>query len=225
MRGFSEPRKVTFSQDSRRKIVAASGNDFAIMAGCPRDIFLAIGEVISEGKRHLLGHISEAQFRTSLSQCETQLRAWDENKYNYPSNHPEWRKLANAFRHALILRLLRFPDWSERPASSPEIQHSVEAILDAASGIPETSPLMNGLTLPLFMAGADSLSPYQRHYILMRLEHIQAGTNHQNGTHDILKRVWAGRALRPRDDKTNVPWIDFVSASAKNYALNCANSR
>ncbi|RDW87738.1 hypothetical protein BP5796_03432 [Coleophoma crateriformis] len=210
MRGFSEPRKVTFSQESRRKIVDASDNNFAVMAGCPRDIFLAIGTVLSEGKRHALGLLSEPEFRSILHEQRLYLREWDQNSYQYPTDHPEWRFLANAFRHALLLRLLRFPDWSERPANSPEVQHSVQAILDAAAQIPETSPLMNGLTLPLFMAGADSLSEQQRHYILLRLENIQQGTNHQNGTHDILRRVWAGRALRPHDDKSNVPWIDFI---------------
>jgi hypothetical protein len=87
----------------------------------------------------------------------------------------------------------------------------VVGILDAAAGLPATSPLAKRLLLPLFMAGADSLSPHQRHYTLIRIQEIQKQTNFRITAPDLLEKVWKARAEQDNDDRTDVPWMEYVS--------------
>lgn len=211
MRGISGAEKLAFTQEDRQKIVGAIGYEFEIMCGCPKELFIALGEVISKGKMHLSGELSTVEFRKSLANSERLLRDWQPKRETYPTNDPHWRSLADAFRHASILRVLRFPDTFERHADSPEVQQSVVGILDAAAGIPGTSPLAKRLLLPLFMAGADSLSPHQRHYTLIRIQEIQSQTNFRITAPDILEKVWKDRAAQDKDDRKNVPWMEYVS--------------
>jgi len=111
-----------------------------MMCGCPKELFLALGEVIFKGKMYLSGEISTVEFRTSLAKSE-RLRDWQAKRDIFPTNDPHWRLLANAFRHALILQVLRFPDTFGRHADSLEVQRSVVGILDAAAGLPGSTPL------------------------------------------------------------------------------------
>jgi hypothetical protein len=212
MRGISGAEKLAFSQEDRQKIVCAIGFEFEMMCGCPKELFIALGDVISKGKIHLSGEISTVEFRTSLAKSERLLRDWQPRRDIYPTNDPHWRLLADAFRHASILRVLRFPDTFERHADSPEVQRSVIGILDAAAGLPASSPLAKRLLLPLFMAGADSLSPHQRHYTLIRIQEIQSQTNFRITAPDLLEKVWNERAAQDKDDRKNIPWMEYVSS-------------
>jgi hypothetical protein len=141
MRGISGAEKLAFSQEDCQKIVGASGFEFEMMCGCPKKLFIALGEVISNGKMHLSGEISKVEFRASLAKSERLLRDWQAKRDIYPTNDPHWQLLADEFRHASILRVLRFPDTFERDADSTEVQRSVAGILDAAAGLPACSPL------------------------------------------------------------------------------------
>jgi len=92
--------------------------------------------------------------------------------------------------------VLRFPDTFERHADSLEVQRSVVGILDAAAGLPGSTPLAKRLLLLLFMAGADSLSLHQRHYTLIRIQEIQSQTNFRITALDILEKVWKECRIR-----------------------------
>lgn len=92
------------------------------------------------------------------------------------------------------------------------IQTSVTAILDSLAHIPGTNPLIEINVMPLFMAGADSLSPHSRHYVLLRLTEIQARAEMgMAAPQSLLEKVWEARARQPEHDHSNVPWMDFVS--------------
>jgi hypothetical protein len=62
------------------------------------------------------------------------------------------------------------------------------------------------------MAGADSLSPHSRHYVLLRLAEIQAKSEMGIAApYSLLEKVWESRARQSEHDQSNVPWMDFVS--------------
>lgn len=66
--------------------------------------------------------------------------------------------------------------------------------------------------MPLFMAGADSLSSHSRHYVLLRLAEIQARAEMGIAAiYALLEKVWQARARQSEHDQSNVPWMDFVS--------------
>jgi hypothetical protein len=44
------------------------------MCGCFKELFIALGEVVSKGKMHLSGEKSAVEFRTSLAKSERLLR-------------------------------------------------------------------------------------------------------------------------------------------------------
>jgi hypothetical protein len=61
----------------------ASGSEFEMMCGCPKELFIALGEVISHGKTYLSGEISTVEFRTGLAKSDRLLRAWQAKRDIY----------------------------------------------------------------------------------------------------------------------------------------------
>lgn len=136
--------------------------------------------------------------------------SWRFTNDTYPNDDPHWRAVAEAFRHACILHTLRLLDVSQ-PAETPVIQKSVTAILDAVAEIPPDYYLLELLVMPLFMAGTDALSPYSRHYVLLRLDHITARAGFANQLpYKLLHKVWDARANQLKKDHSNIPWMSFV---------------
>lgn len=130
--------------------------------------------------------------------------------YIYTKDDPRWQAVAEAFRHACILHTCRLLDVTQ-PAESPVIQQSVTAILDAVSEITADCPLLELLVMPLFMAGADALSPHSRHYVLLRLDHIKSRAGFGNPLpNKLLHSVWEARANQLKKDRSNIPWMSFV---------------
>ena len=219
MRGISGAEKLSFSQEDRERIVNASGADFEITCGCPKELFLILGDVMERGKLYLAGQITAETFERKLARNERELLIWNEERDIYPTRDEHWKCLADAFRHAAILRVLRFPDTFSRSADFPEVQQSVTKILDVASEVPASSSLAKRLLLPLFMAGADSLVPHQRHYILMRIQEIQDQTGFVTTAPLLLKKVWYDRKKQNKNDKTNVPWMEYVCLSSQKFYM------
>ena len=213
MRGISGAEKLSFSPEDRQRIVEASGAEFEVTCGCPKELFLILGDVMAKGKLYRAKELATDSFERMLARSERELLVWDENRDIYPTEDPHWKVIAETFRHVAILRILRFPNTFSRPAALPEVQQSVTKILDCASEVPTTSPLSKRLLLPLFMAGADSLIPHQRHYILMRIREIQNQTGFLTTAPSLLKKVWDARAVQDKKDCSNVPWMEFVSSS------------
>lgn len=211
LRGFSGAEKLHFTQEARQSLIASNHFMLEKVTGCPAELFLSIGEVLSHGKAYLEDALSYEDFSDMLSKTEDFLRAWDEDRDIYPSTSEGWKLLAAAYRSACLLRVLRFPDPFQLLALDSRIRRAVTDILDAAAAIPADSPFVKRLLFPLFMAGADAVAPHQQHYVLLRINQIRDHTSFRNpAIADLLKNVWEARAEQDKDDKRNVPWMEWV---------------
>jgi hypothetical protein len=191
---------------------------FELVNGCPRELVLIIGDVLEHAKSHAHGKLGAEQYIEILRSSIRKLYLWNSSRCIFPDDNPLWIPVAEAFRHACILRALRLLDVTES-AEADRIQESVTATLDSVAQIPSDSFLIELMVLPLFMAGADCLSPHSRHYVLLRLSEIKARSEMSNAAPmDLLKAVWDGRARQPKHDRRNVPWMEFVSSYPTSFA-------
>jgi hypothetical protein len=166
--------------------------------------------------------MEHSEFHDTIHSSIRKLYLWDSSRCFFPDNDVLWGSVSNAFRHACILRAWRLLDPSES-ASEPKIRDSVFEILDSVANIPSTSPLLELMVLPLFMAGADNLSAHSRHYVILRLEQIKARSEMGNtAPQALLEKVWTARAEQPKHDNSNIPWMSFVSATVKFTACDCS---
>jgi len=171
-----------------------------------------IGEILEQAKAHTGGSLEATEYEKSLHKLVRKLYLWDSSRCFYPSDDPLWLSVAGAFRHACILRTWRLLDATESAAEA-HIQKSVTSILDSLANIPGSSPLIELLVMPLFMAGADCLSPHSRHYILLRLAEINGRSEMGIAApRTLLEKVWHARAQRPKHDQSNMPWMLLVSS-------------
>ncbi|OQD76495.1 hypothetical protein PENDEC_c004G02412 [Penicillium decumbens] len=207
IRAFSTPERLSFTQDLRKKLLSLCDLRFESVNGCPREIVLMIGEILEQAKAHTGGSLEATEYEKSLHKLVRKLYLWDSSRCFYPSDDPLWLSVAGAFRHACILRTWRLLD-ATKSADEAHIQKSVTSILDSLANIPGSSPLIELLVMPLFMAGADCLSPHSRHYILLRLEEINGRSEMGIAApRTLLEKVWHARAQRPKHDQSNVPWM------------------
>ncbi|RMZ41966.1 C6 zinc finger domain protein [Aspergillus flavus] len=210
IRAFAGPERLCFSQDIRELVACASESTFEMVNGCPREVFLIIGGILEKSKEHTLGWLTWDEYQIAMLVAKHKLYSWDSKEKMYPSTDPRWLAVAESFRFACILRILRLLD-DLRPAKSPEIQECVARILDATATIPSDCPLIELLILPLFMAGADSLARHSQYYILSRFKEIERRSEIRNPVpRDLLEKVWAARAAQPPDDDKNVSWTSFT---------------
>lgn len=184
--------------------------------GCPPDIFHCIGQVLEAAKSHLAGSCSATDVKGVLDSAETFLRSWDPGTAVYPTNDKAWGLLATAFRHACLLRIMRWPDTFSIPCDDDRIKASVSAILDACAAVPKTSPCHKRLLFPLFLAAADTSSPHQKHYVEMAIGQIKESTGFpHHAMTELLERVWEEREANTQG-WINVPWMEFVSLAIGN---------
>ncbi|KAL2856438.1 fungal-specific transcription factor domain-containing protein [Aspergillus pseudoustus] len=212
IRAFAGTRRLCFTQDFREMIATASGHRFELVNGCPREIFLIIGRVLDKAKEYKMGWTTDEDFRSTLMSAKFELHAWDAKSKTYPSSDPRWISVAIAFQFACILHIHRLLNPSQ-PASSPEIQTAVHEILDATADIPSDCTLIELMILPLFMAGADSLSRHSQYYVLARFREIERRSEMRNPVPaDLLKQVWAARAAQgaSHEHEGNISWRDFT---------------
>ncbi|KAE8153206.1 C6 zinc finger domain protein [Aspergillus avenaceus] len=210
IRAFAGPERLCFSQDIRELVACASDSMFEMVNGCHRDVFLIIGGVMEKAKEYTLGWLSWEEYQIAILVAKHKLVSWHKEGKAYPSSDPRWLAVAEAFQHACILRILRLLDPS-RPAQHPEIQQCVARLLDATAAIPADCPLIELLILPLFMAGADNLSPHSRYYVLARMKEIEKRSEFRNPVPgDLLEKVWAARAAQPPGEERNISWTDFT---------------
>ena len=179
--------------------------------GCPVEFFFRMGEVLSLAKEYMQGNIVRHDFHLILDESEKTLRQWDLDSTPYPTPTPQWKLLAEAYRQACILRILRFPDPMAVPCEDPSIQNAVSAILDVCAEIPKESSFFKRILFPLFLAGADTSSPYQKDYVRLCIDAIKSSTGFQHlAMTDLLGKVWAERIERTQG-WNNVPWMEYVS--------------
>ncbi|KAJ5204223.1 fungal-specific transcription factor domain-containing protein [Penicillium cinerascens] len=213
IRAFSTPERLCFTQDLRKRLLSLCDLRFESVNGCPREIVFIIGEILERAKAHSSGRLEATEYEELLQGLVLKLYHWDSSRCFYPSDDPLWLSVAEAFRHTCILRSLRLLDATESAAEA-RIQESVAAILDSLANIPGSSALVELSVMPLFMAGADCLSPHSRHYILLRLAEINGRSEMGiEGPKTLLEKVWRARAQQPKHDRSNVPWMLFTHNS------------
>lgn len=211
VRAFAGAERMCFSQDVRDLVAYACDDMFEQVNGVPREIFLIIGDALEKSKEHMLGWLSWDEYQLALHLAKQKLYSWDPHCRNYPTSDPLWMAIAEAHKFACVLRILRLMD-PHRPARDSEIQECVIKILDATAMISSDCSVIELVVLPLFMAGADCLSPHSRYYILGRLREIERRSEFRNPVpNDLLKKVWDARAAQSPDDDTNISWTTFVS--------------
>ncbi|KAK0373075.1 hypothetical protein CLIM01_09561 [Colletotrichum limetticola] len=216
LRGFSGAEKLTYSENVRKCVANITTPHAALhtLVGCPAVIFLRIGDVIAAAKQNMQGLLSTVDFQTRLDEAESFLRDLDLNMIEYPTPHPEWRQLAEAFRHASLLRILRWPDTFVIPCEDPRIRPSVSAILDCCANVSMDSPFFKRLLFPLFLAATETSERHQIHYASLCIENIRRSTGFQHAAMmEVLEGVWEERRLKTRG-WTNVPWMEFTCSES-----------
>ncbi|QKD49252.2 fungal-specific transcription factor domain-containing protein, partial [Fusarium oxysporum Fo47] len=210
LRGFSGAEKLSYSTEVRECVRDHGSLSLHTLVGCPPVIFFKIGQVLEAGKAYLAGDLPVEQFEQLLDGAEKFFRGWDPDQAVYPTNHQEWRRLAEAYRHACLLRVMRFPDAFAISCDDPQIKASVSAVLDVCATIPRDSVFYKRLLFQLFLAGADTCSPHQIHYASWCINEIKHSTGFQHpAMTDLLTKVWDERRTNPRG-WSNVPWMEFV---------------
>lgn len=210
LRGFSGAEKLAYSDEVRKCVRDHGSLSLHTLVGCPPVIFHRIGQVLEAGKKHLNGSLSLDQFQLVLDDAEKFLRGWDPDQAVYPTKHPEWKHLAEAYRHACLLRVLRFPDSFALSCEDDRIKASVAAILDVCAAVPRDSVFYKRLLFPLFLAGADTSSSHQTHYTSWCVGEIKHSTGFQHpAMTEMLTKVWEGRQSNP-NGWSNIPWMEFV---------------
>lgn len=203
-----------------RKCVLENGRvSLHTLVGCPPSIFQRIGTVLETAKSWLAGTTANAEFHATLRDADTYLRGLDLDAAEYPTQHPEWRQLAEAYRHACLLRVMRWPDTFAVPCSDAGVRASVAAILDARANIAASSPFSKRMLFPLFLAAADTTVPHQLHYAAMSINEIRRSTGFEHpAMKTVLERVWEERRSNTRGWR-NVPWMEFVSRSSTAFPI------
>ena len=228
LRGFSGAEKLAFSQEVRQHVVDADDFSLETTVGCPADLFLQIGEVLEAGKSFLRKETDVIEFEDICQEAEDFLRNWDLDQDIYPNSAPEWRLLADAYRHACILRVLRFPDAFQTSCNDSRIQDSVRTILEACAQIPWSSPLYKRVLFPLFVAGAETNSLHQQHYVSLCIAEIGRITKFtQPAVMQILKMVWEERRNMAQSEEgpQNIPWTEYVRVAFNpEHALKLTSS-
>lgn len=212
LRGFSGAEKLAYSDEIRQCMLHDRDWSLETLVGCPTELFYEIGKVLLAGRNWGAGALPLYEFQEILERSDDFLLNWDADSAAFPTQDPEWKFLAEAYRYACILRVRRFPKPKlSFPPEDERIRGPVTAILDAAARIPMDSPFYKRLLFPLFLAGADTSSPHQYHYVQLCINQIKQSTGfqHQSMT-QLLKKVWEERPLNP-DGWRNVPWMEWVS--------------
>lgn len=217
VRSLSDPERLCFSPELRQTIMNLTNVKFELVNGCPRDLFLMMGNALEYSKLYSAGKIDYLRYKKLVEETRFRIISWQLADGFYPDLDSRWTFVAEAYRHTCIIHTTRLLD-EYMPVETPTIQSSVTAILDAVSEIPTDCYLLELLVLPLFIAGTECLSSHARHYVLLRLENIRAMAGVGNNlTNALLKCVWDARGNQAKNDHRNIPWMLFVSSSDSRY--------
>ncbi|SPJ70391.1 uncharacterized protein FTOL_00119 [Fusarium torulosum] len=210
LRGFSGAEKLAYSEEVRECVRDHGSLSLHTLVGCPPVIFFKIGQVLEAGKEFLAGDLPLEDFERLLDGAERFFRGWDPEQAVYPTAHQEWRQLAEAYKHACLLRVMRFPDAFAISCDDPRIKASVAAVLDICAIMPRDSVFYKRLLFPLFLAGADTCSPHQIHYASWCIGEIKHSTGFEHpAMTEVLTKVWEARRTNPHG-WSNIPWMEFT---------------
>lgn len=211
LRGFSGAEKLAYPEEVHEYVRDHGNRVFHSFVGCPPALFFRISQVLHAGKAYKAGNLPVEAFRPLLDKAGKFFHYWDPEQETYPTGAPEWTLLAEAFRHACILRVLRFPDSFAIPCTDSSVRRAASAILDICAQMPRNSAYYKRLLFPLFLAGAEMSSPHQVQYIGWCIDEIKRSTGFQYPAMlDMLLQVWEKRQSSD-SDIPNIPWMEFVS--------------
>lgn len=209
IRSLSDPTRLCFSSHLRQTIIALSTEKFEQVNGCPRDLFLMIGNALESAKSYSSGQIDHSSHKRTIFDLHIRISLWKLADWQLPDNEPGWNAVGEGYRHSMLLYTSRILS-PEKPAEASLIQESVNEVLDAVSKIPHS--LIQLMIMPLFIAGTDALSSHSRHYILLVLDTIKGVAGFSNDVPKILlQQVWEARGRQEKLDKRNILWTSFVS--------------
>ncbi|CEL00662.1 hypothetical protein ASPCAL00260 [Aspergillus calidoustus] len=223
IRSLSDAKRLCFSPGLRQTIAALSTPKFEQVNGCPRDLFLMVGDALEYAKSRAMGRIDRRQYKQLLLGVQLRMYAWPLSDWAFPDggdggdgdNRNCWAAVGESFRHAFILYTSRMLA-PERPAEAAVIQDSVTAILDAVSGI-HTGPI-ELVILPLFIAGADCISRHSRHYVILRLDGISAISGFSTELPKmLLRQVWDARSRQAKREGENILWTAFTDTTENGF--------
>ena len=218
LRGISGAEKLAFPPAVRRHVSTRNGFDLEVLTGCPKSIFEILGHVLTYGKSRLAGETTIGEFETVLGDSRRALEQWDATDETYPSSHPDWPLLADAYRHTALLRILRLPDAFVLPCTDEGVRLSVRRVLDVSAQLSWDSPYYKHLLFPIFIAGADAEFGHQHHYVQLCVERVTRTTGfHQPALLQLLQLVWHQRA--ESDGTQNVPWMEYASHTSPEIRL------
>ena len=213
LRAISGAERLAFAPEVRQWVVDADDFTLETTIGCPVEFFEAIGRVLEAGKAYKFKEMEMVDFERVLDEAYKDLLRWNCDQQHYPFSDPDRRCLAEAYRHACILRVLRFPDTFATPCTDRRIRESVSSILDSCAAVQWSSPLCKRFLFPLFMAGADTVSQHQQHYVKLCIDEIQRITGYpQPAVMAILQKVWHERSVASCSSgaPANIPWMEYV---------------
>ncbi|KIW48783.1 uncharacterized protein PV06_01348 [Exophiala oligosperma] len=221
LRGFTGAEKLAFAPSVRDFVYFADGFPLETAVGCPAELFRTVGLVLESGKAYRAQELSTDDFVADLEDAEERMRKWDVDQNVYPTQDPEWKLLADAYRHVCLLRILRFPNPFQTPCTDTRIVESVESILDDCAKMPWSSSMYKRLLFPLFMAGADTVSVHRQHYVKICIAEILDKTKFpQPAVMEILDAVWQARSSLEvesplaQQEQGNVPWMEFTCSTS-----------
>ncbi|KAL3449686.1 fungal-specific transcription factor domain-containing protein [Aspergillus insuetus] len=219
IRSLSDPKRLCFSPGLRQTIIALSTPKFERVNGCPRDLFLMVGDALEYAKSHEMGRIDRQQYKQLLLGVQLRMYSWQGSDWAFPddedSDNKSWAAVGESFRHAFILYTSRMLS-PERPAETSIIQDSVTAILDAVSEI-HTGPI-ELVILPLFIAGADCLSRHSQHYVILRLDGITSISGFSTDLPKmLLRQVWDARENQHKQERENILWTKFTDTTGNGF--------
>ncbi|CAK1362773.1 unnamed protein product [Cercospora beticola] len=213
LRGFSGAEKLAHHDAVRQATRDTADFTLDILTGCPVRIFRRIGKLLQTGNAFLAEIASRADLVTAADETERFLRAWEPDDELYPTQHPEWRLVAQAWRHVALIRTMRFPDPFEHPCTDDRFRTSVAEILDACARVPRGTTFHKRLLFPLFIAGTETESPHLQDYVRMQLAEIaNASAFTQDAMWTILNATWKEREQNTQH-WANVPWMEYTCST------------
>ncbi|KAH7192919.1 fungal-specific transcription factor domain-containing protein [Fusarium flagelliforme] len=207
LHGFTSAGKLSFSEQVREYVHDHGSLHLHTLAGCPSVLFSKMGQIFDAGKSFLIGDILRERFEQVLETAERFLQSWDAEQALYPTVHHEWKQLAEAYRHACLLRLWRLPEPFEISCDDSRIQVSVAAILDICAVMPRDNAFYKHLLIPLLLSRANARSPHQVHYASSCIEDIKRATGFQ---YPAMTETWEERR-RNVHGFSNMFWREFES--------------
>ncbi|CAG7559375.1 unnamed protein product [Fusarium equiseti] len=190
LHGFTGAGQVSLSEQVQEYVRDHGSLHLHTLAGCPPVLFSKMGQLLDAGKSYLAGDVLREGFEQVLETALRFLQSWDAEQAAYPTVHHEWRQLAEAYRHACILRFMRLSDPFAISCDYPRIQISVAAILDICAAIPRDNVFYRRLLIPLLLARGNTRSPHQMHYASLCIEDIKRATGFR---YPAMNEVWEER--------------------------------